>query len=216
MPRLRRPSPALVISIVALFVAMGGTGYAAVHLSKDSVGSRQIKAGAVASSEVKNHSLKKTDFSGSAIDALSGKLGPTGPRGLTGPTGPRGLTGAPGGTVPNETYVQQNFSGGLFTLTLPPGSYLLGGAATADNATTTLQQLQCSWSFAVPVSDTTSDVHTPGQHDTILPSGGSGAVSAPGTITVSGSQNFNARLGCASGGLAVIGMASATRVGAIH
>ena len=32
--RITRPSPALVISIVALFVALGGTGYAAVQLPK--------------------------------------------------------------------------------------------------------------------------------------------------------------------------------------
>jgi hypothetical protein len=43
----RRPSAALVVSIVALVVALGGTGYAALQAPRNSVGSRQIKAGAV-------------------------------------------------------------------------------------------------------------------------------------------------------------------------
>ena len=37
--RLRAPSPALVISLIALFVALGGTSYAAINaLPKNSVG----------------------------------------------------------------------------------------------------------------------------------------------------------------------------------
>jgi hypothetical protein len=75
----RRPSPALVISMVALFVAMGGTGYAALKLPKNSVGSKQIRTGAVGSSEVKNGSLTKKDFRAGQI--------PAGPRGLAGPAG---------------------------------------------------------------------------------------------------------------------------------
>ena len=38
--RVSRPSPATVISLVALFVALGGTGYAVTALPRDSVGSR--------------------------------------------------------------------------------------------------------------------------------------------------------------------------------
>jgi hypothetical protein len=88
----RRPSPALVISIVALFVAMGGTGYAALKLPKNSVGSKQIRTGAVGSSEVKNGSLTKKDFRAGQI--------PAGPRGLAGPAGTNGINGHDGGTGP--------------------------------------------------------------------------------------------------------------------
>ncbi len=43
-----RPSPALVISLIALFVALGGTSYAAINsLPKNSVGTKQLKNGAV-------------------------------------------------------------------------------------------------------------------------------------------------------------------------
>jgi hypothetical protein len=52
--RLRAPSPALVISLIALFVALGGTSYAAIHLPKNSVGSKQLKKNAVTSKKIKN------------------------------------------------------------------------------------------------------------------------------------------------------------------
>jgi hypothetical protein len=48
-PRL---SYANVIATVALFVALGGVGYAAVKLPRDSVGSKQIKEDAVKASEL--------------------------------------------------------------------------------------------------------------------------------------------------------------------
>ena len=53
----RKPSPAIVISVVALFVALGGTGYAAVALPRNSVGTKQLKNGAVTQAKIKQHSL---------------------------------------------------------------------------------------------------------------------------------------------------------------
>src|SRR5438132_788020 len=41
----KRPSPAMVVSIVALVVAMAGTGYAQFTLPDKSVGNRQLKNG---------------------------------------------------------------------------------------------------------------------------------------------------------------------------
>ena len=54
---MKRPSAALVISVVALFVALGGTGYAAFSLPANSVGTRQLKNGAVTSNKLANHSV---------------------------------------------------------------------------------------------------------------------------------------------------------------
>jgi hypothetical protein len=50
--RLRPPSPALAISLIALFVALSGTGYAAFRLPKNSVGTSQLKNGAVTNKKV--------------------------------------------------------------------------------------------------------------------------------------------------------------------
>jgi hypothetical protein len=57
-----RPSPTLLVALLALFVALAGTGYAAFKLPRNSVGSRQIRTGAVRSSDVRNRSLLAEDF----------------------------------------------------------------------------------------------------------------------------------------------------------
>jgi hypothetical protein len=88
MSRLRSPSPALVIACLALAVALGGTGYAAVVLPANSVGTKQLKAGAVVGAKVKPHSLLAMNFRGGEL--------PTGPQGPAGSAGPTGLTGAAG------------------------------------------------------------------------------------------------------------------------
>ena len=49
---LRIPSPAMIVACVALFVAMGGTSYAAVTLAANSVGAKQIKNSAVTTAKV--------------------------------------------------------------------------------------------------------------------------------------------------------------------
>src|SRR5215213_10383919 len=89
-----RMTSAHVISLIALFVALGGTGYAAVRLPKNSVGASQIKTGGVGSSEVKNGSLRKVDFRGS--DLPVGPQGPKGDKGADGTNGTNGTNGAPG------------------------------------------------------------------------------------------------------------------------
>lgn len=56
MSRLRpgRPSPALVVSTIALIVALGGTSYAAFSLPRNSVGTKQLRNGAVTTPKLKN------------------------------------------------------------------------------------------------------------------------------------------------------------------
>jgi hypothetical protein len=50
--RLRMPSPALAVSVVALIVALAGTSYAAFELAPNSVGTSQIKDGAVTNTKL--------------------------------------------------------------------------------------------------------------------------------------------------------------------
>ncbi len=66
---MRKPSPALVIACLALFMALGGTGYAATQLPSSK---------------------------GQATASSAGKRGPRGFRGRRGPRGPQGLQGVPG------------------------------------------------------------------------------------------------------------------------
>jgi hypothetical protein len=55
------------IALVALFVALGGTTYAATALPKNSVGNAQLKKNAVTSAKVKNSSLTGADVRESSL-----------------------------------------------------------------------------------------------------------------------------------------------------
>src|SRR4051812_17881341 len=85
LKRLRaRLTYANVTATIALFVALGGSSYAALKLPGNSVGSSQIRAGAVGSSEVRDRSIRLRDVSTSARASLKGQLGPAGPQGPPG------------------------------------------------------------------------------------------------------------------------------------
>ncbi|MCK9249274.1 MAG: hypothetical protein M0P31_09915 [Solirubrobacteraceae bacterium] len=110
-PRRRRIDAAHVMAGAALFIALGGTSYAAVTLPRNSVGTKAIKKSAVTSAKIKrnavtsakvrNRSLTLADLSPKTVDALKGgggPAGPTGPAGAPGPQGPQGPQGATGAT----------------------------------------------------------------------------------------------------------------------
>ena len=93
--RLRKPSPAMLVALLALFVALGGSSYAAVVLSKNSVRSKHIAKGAVKRSEIARsavNSAKVADGSLLATDFNAGQL-PAGPQGPPGPQGDKGDRG---------------------------------------------------------------------------------------------------------------------------
>ena len=90
--RSHRPSPALVVSVIALFVALSGTSYSAVTklLPRNSVGSAQVI----------NGSLQKADLARTTIHALKGNRGLRGAAGPAGPAGPAGAQGLQGASGP--------------------------------------------------------------------------------------------------------------------
>jgi hypothetical protein len=77
-----------VMAAIAVFVAVGGTSYAAITLPRNSVGERQLrprsvgsdelKRGAVGSRAIKNGAIQRQDLSRSATDSLTGPPGPAG------------------------------------------------------------------------------------------------------------------------------------------
>jgi hypothetical protein len=73
-----------VVSLLALFIALGGGAYAAVKLPKNSVTTVQVKNGSLLSKDFKKGQLK------------AGPAGAQGPKGDTGAQGPKGDQGAPG------------------------------------------------------------------------------------------------------------------------
>jgi hypothetical protein len=89
--RGRKPSPAMIVACLALFVALGGTGIAASRYIITST--RQIRP--------------------RVLKALRGNTGPRGPVGPAGPAGPRGPAGFPGpGVTPSPAEVTF-FSGSI-------------------------------------------------------------------------------------------------------
>jgi hypothetical protein len=80
-----RPSASMIVACVALFVALGGVGYAAV-----TIGSAQIQNNAVRSVDIKNRGVAKKDLSKKAVKALKGQKGAPGAKGDQGATGSDG------------------------------------------------------------------------------------------------------------------------------
>jgi hypothetical protein len=80
--RLRtRLTYANVAATLALVLAAGGSSYAALSLPRNSVGSAQIRRGAVGTGELRNHGVHAVDIAPSTRRSLRGRTGPTGPAG---------------------------------------------------------------------------------------------------------------------------------------
>lgn len=85
----KRPSGPMVVSTMALVVALGGTSYAAA-----TIGTGDLRNGAVTSPKIANGTIKKVDLAPGV--ATSGPRGPQGFQGPQGQQGPRGPQGTPG------------------------------------------------------------------------------------------------------------------------
>ena len=132
----RRPTPAMVISLIALFVALGGTGYAAAtigsaQIKNNSIKSADVKNNAIKGTDVKDGSLAATDFARGALPAgaqgargPAGPAGARGPQGDRGPQGERGLRGEAGTNAANRVVVRQSEA-----VSIPAGQ---DGGATAS------------------------------------------------------------------------------------
>lgn len=84
-----------VMSVIALFIALGGTGYAAVTLPKNSVGASQIKKNGVGGPEIRKNAVRSGEVKNGALragDFAAGQL-PAGPQGLQGIQGVQGDRG---------------------------------------------------------------------------------------------------------------------------
>src|SRR3954462_12486668 len=108
------------VALLALFVALGGTSYAAIRLPAGSVKTRQLARNAVVSSKIKDGSLQPEDFKPGALPA--GATGPQGSQGSQGPQGEKGEKGETGqqgpkgdtGTVDASGFYDKAASDGRF------------------------------------------------------------------------------------------------------
>ena len=104
----------MIVACIALLVALTGTSVAAVNaLAPNTVGSLQLKSGAVTNAKIKNsavtsvkvanRSLLRSDFAPGQLPA--GPTGPQGPAGAAGPAGPAGAAGTIGAITVRSTAV---------------------------------------------------------------------------------------------------------------
>src|SRR5262245_11990839 len=91
-----RPSPAMAVALVALFVALSGTSYAVTQLPANSVGSAQVRDGSLQRRDLKSRVLLNGAMGPKAVDGAPGPKGDRGDPGLQGPPGPKGEKGDPG------------------------------------------------------------------------------------------------------------------------
>jgi hypothetical protein len=88
------------VAYTALFLALGGTSYAAVRLPAGSVGSKELHSGAVTKTKLQRGAVTSTavqDHTLKAVDFARGQL-TAGPKGDKGDAGPKGDKGDPGPT----------------------------------------------------------------------------------------------------------------------
>ncbi len=133
--RLRqRLTYANATATLALFIALGGTSYAAVKLPRNSVGAEALRASSVGSSEVRDRALRVADLSLAARNALRGARGPAGPQGPAGPGAGAalGLTYKTAtGSVPASNGIVSGQSS--TTATCDPGQRVTGGGLRVDS-----------------------------------------------------------------------------------
>jgi hypothetical protein len=121
--RPRRPSASLLISCLALFLALGGTVYAATKINgkqikPKSIPGNRIKPGSIIGTQVKKQSLTGTQVVGSSLSGVSAS------------------------SLSSVTYVASTVTlaestpgsnGTPGTATCPPGMKVIGGGATVSS-----------------------------------------------------------------------------------
>jgi hypothetical protein len=112
----RRLTFANVMSVAAVFIALGGGAYA-VGVAKNSVKSKSIKNGAIKGIDVGRDTLTGDNINEATLNlpvsgpGVPGPAGATGPGGPTGPQGVIGTTGRQGPTGPTGTTGRQGDPG---------------------------------------------------------------------------------------------------------
>jgi hypothetical protein len=129
-----------VMSVIALFIALGGTGYAAVALPKNSVGTSQIKKNGVGGPEIRKNAVRSGEVKNGALragDFAAGQL-PAGPQGLQGLQGVQGVQGQRGTFGDITTQFEQaaaplaDNTSASYDVHCPDGQRALAGGARGD------------------------------------------------------------------------------------
>lgn len=120
----RRITPSLVISVLALIVALGGASYAALKLPRNSVGTKQLKKNAVTAKKLRSGSVTTRKLKGNAVTSAKVKDGTLKAADLAPDVLPGKTWYAERDTVPLFD-VTANFQPVVQTPVLPAGTYLV-------------------------------------------------------------------------------------------
>ena len=133
--KLPRATFANVMSCLALFIALGGTGIAAVAgVAPGSVGNAQLKPNSVGTGKVIDGSLRAVDFKSGELPAgARGATGPTGAAGAAGPAGPAGSIKSTITVVGSGPQLGPNGGFGSGNAICPSGYQAIGGGVDLDS-----------------------------------------------------------------------------------
>ncbi|MBA2347266.1 MAG: collagen-like protein [Solirubrobacterales bacterium] len=159
------PGAGLVLAVVALVLALGGTATAAKlitgkQVKNSSLTGADVRNSSLTGADLRNGSVGAADLSSAAKSAISGAPGAQGTAGAPGVAGAKGETGAPGAPGANgtngadgrtEVKVAKNSAGGTIdaanqivaTVILSPGSYLFQGKVRAANTAGSERNAAC-------------------------------------------------------------------------
>jgi hypothetical protein len=160
------PSPALVVALVALFVAMGGSAVAATTLL---VHTDNIADGAVTGSKIANGAVGVNKLARTVRAALARSGEPrgtvSGPQGATGAQGPQGATGSQGPHGADGSQGPQGatgFEGAFFSRQTYTETVGVGAIATAacDPSNAANSQRYVAVSGGVQDTDDNTDMTT--------------------------------------------------------
>jgi len=129
-----RITPSMVVALVALFVALGGTAVAGTAL--------------ITGAQIKDKSIGMADLSNVTIAKLRGQRGPVGPAGARGAQGPQGVTGPAGPAGPQGA---QGFTGsaGQSGGQGPAGGFNLSKIILVQGADVVIAPFEAETAFAV-------------------------------------------------------------------
>jgi hypothetical protein len=129
--RSYRPGHATVVAYLALFVALGGTSYAAVVVT-----GKNVKDGSLTGKDVRDRSLATKDLSKGTVKSLAGARGPQGLKGDAGPQGPAG-TPAPTDAITGANVVDGSLGTADLAGSRVDATISLGGIANGRCAQVT-------------------------------------------------------------------------------
>ena len=157
--RLRLPSPAMAVALVALVAALGGTSYAAITVTSSNVRNNSltgtdIRNSSITGADVRNRTLTANDFREGALpQGADGARGTDGANGAAGPQGEKGEKGSRGDKGDDATgrWVLVNAAGqieaqsGGFTVVSGYVANPPGAAATCTSTPARTCRTTASW-----------------------------------------------------------------------